>query len=955
MRLVRASAVALNEESQAVDDENLVFKFTAGSWVFSQDHREPVRILESQSVWNRTTYLVWRPTEEAVVWITADRLTSLDQRKIVKSVDNISYRVAAARVVEGLAEDVLLAPLEAGVIPLPHQLLALSKAMACDRVRYLLADEVGLGKTIEAGLVIRELKLRGLVKRVLIVAPKGLVLQWVQEMRMHFHEQFQLLSPSDFSAIRHLVADDNIWRQFDQVVCPVDAVKPIERRRGWSQERVERHNQERIGDLIAAGWDLIVVDEAHRLGGSTDTVARYKLGKALAEAAPYLLLLSATPHQGKTESFYRLMSLLDQNSFPDIRAIKRENVAPFVIRTEKRKAINDRGEPLFKSRTTRLVPVHWKEKHFTQKQLYDAVTEYVRRGYNQAMRDNRQYLGFLMILMQRLVTSSTRAIATALGRRQDVLTSTTITQDDLSGDEAELLTEDSQEQVEELLAASIAGLHNEREEVKLLLEAANRCQSQGLDARAETLLDLIYRTQQDEINLELKFLIFTEFVPTQQMLSELLEQHGFTIVCLNGSMDLESRQRVQKHFSQDARILVSTDAGGEGLNLQFAHVVINYDLPWNPMRIEQRIGRVDRIGQKHRVRAFNLIFADSVEMRVHEVLEEKLKTIFADFGVDKTGDVLDSAESGAAFEKVYADGILNPERIEESVEKLMKDVRERAEAEREGKSFYDDPALDASLAAKYVNHPMPFWIERMTTAYLRAEGCQVEKKLFAYDLEWPDGERMQDICFFGREAQDQGLSHISLENPKVRSLVERLPRAVAGEQLPRIAVPGLSAQIQGFWSLWRIALMCGGRHIVRILSLFSHDDGRTLLPTARLIWEKLLQDGIKIEDKGYIETSVSNEVFDRLRPEAERHGETLFQSLYAKHQQRIASEREKGRYAFHVRRQALNRIGLPEVRQHRIKLLDEEERNWEADLRQYDQVFPDLQPIVVLRVEASDG
>lgn len=223
-----------------------------GSWAFSQDHREPVRVLESQTIWNHTSYLVWCPNQEAVAWVNADRLSPLDQPR-PKTFDHLLYRVAAARVVEGLAEDVLLAPLEAGVIPLPHQLVALSKAMSGDRVRYLLADEVGLGKTIEAGLVIRELKLRGLVKRVLVVAPKGLVAQWVQEMKTHFHEDFQLLSPSDFSAYRHLVGDDNIWRRFDQVVCPVDSVKPVERRRGWNRERLERHNQERIGDPAETG------------------------------------------------------------------------------------------------------------------------------------------------------------------------------------------------------------------------------------------------------------------------------------------------------------------------------------------------------------------------------------------------------------------------------------------------------------------------------------------------------------------------------------------------------------------------------------------------------------------------------------------------------------------------------------------------------------------------------
>ena len=929
-------------------------RFAIGSWAFSQEHREPVRVLESQTIWNHTSYLVWRPNHEAIAWISADRLSSVDQPR-PKTFDHLLYRVAAARVVEGLSEDVLLAPLEAGVIPLPHQLVALSKAVSGGRVRYLLADEVGLGKTIEAGSIIRELKLRGLVKRVLVCAPKGLVAQWVQEMRTHFHEKFQLLSPSDFSAYRHLVGDDNIWRQFDQVVCPVDSVKPVERRRGWTRERLERHNQERIGDLIAAGWDLIVVDEAHRLGGSTDTVARYKLGKALADAAPYLLLLSATPHQGKTESFQRLMALLDQDAFPDIGSIKKENVAPFVIRTEKRKAINDRGEPLFMPRTTRLVPVEWDDKHQLQEQLYDAVTEYVRQGYNQAMRENRQYLGFLMILMQRLVTSSTRAIATALQRRQDVLQSTTITQDDLNSDEVDLSDEDSQEQLDELLSARIAGLHNEREEVKLLLETAKRCQAHGPDARAEVLLDLLYRTQQDENDPELKFLIFTEFVPTQQMLAELLEQHGFKTVCLNGSMDLESRQRVQREFSQSARILVSTDAGGEGLNLQFAHVVINYDLPWNPMKIEQRIGRVDRIGQKHKVKAFNLIFADSVELRVHEVLEQKLQTIYEEFGVDKTGDVLDSAESGAAFEKVYANAILNPDRIEQTVEELIEDVRERAESERDGKSLYEEASLDATLASKYVNHPMPYWIERMTTSYLRAEGGKVDKKLFAYDLQWPDGEQMTDICFFGREAHDRGLNHVSLENQKLRGLVERLPRAVAGEPIPSVSISGLSAQVQGFWSLWRIALRSSRGQEVRILPLFSYEDGRTFLPTARTIWETLLQSGTKIEERDSVDGPHSHDVFGRLQQEAEKFGESLFQELHAKHQERIRHEREKGRYAFQVRRQALNRIGLPEVRQFRLKRLEEEERTWELDLTQQEQVFPELQPVVVLRVEATDG
>nr|WP_280520723.1 DEAD/DEAH box helicase [Phaeobacter sp. J2-8] len=189
--------------------------------------------------------------------------------------------------------------------------------MSRDRIRYLLADKVGLGKTIEAGLILRELKLRGMAKRILVVAPKGLVRQWQAEMRLHFGENFQFIEPSELSAYRQFRDDEeNLWRLHDQAICSLDSVKPLEGRRGWSAEQLSTYNRERFEDLISANWDLVIIDEAHRMGGSTDQVARYKLGAALAEAAPYLLLLSATPHQGKTDQFHRLMQLLDRDSSP---------------------------------------------------------------------------------------------------------------------------------------------------------------------------------------------------------------------------------------------------------------------------------------------------------------------------------------------------------------------------------------------------------------------------------------------------------------------------------------------------------------------------------------------------------------------------------------------------------------------------------------------------------------
>jgi SNF2 family DNA or RNA helicase len=300
-------------------------------------------------------------------------------------------------VADALTQDVLLAPIESSVIPLPHQIRALSRAIANDRVRYLLADEVGLGKTIEAGLIMRELKLRGLVKRTLVIAPKGLVSQWVSEMRFHFGETFQLLLPEDIKTLKRItsltgplndekgdhnpeIIPANAWQMFSQVVVPMDSVKPLDKRLGWSAAHVGEYNRERFEDLISAGWDLVIVDEAHRLGGSTDQVARFKLGQGLSEAAPYFLLLSATPHQGKTDAFHRLLSLIDAQEFLEVGSISRERVQPYVIRTEKRSAINAHGEPLFKPRRTQLVPVSWGERHRNQQLLYEAVTEYFREG-----------------------------------------------------------------------------------------------------------------------------------------------------------------------------------------------------------------------------------------------------------------------------------------------------------------------------------------------------------------------------------------------------------------------------------------------------------------------------------------------------------------------------------------------------------------------------------------------
>ncbi len=939
-------------------------------WYYSPDHGQLCQVIETQTLWGETICRAWLPGRDSVVRIPASRLKPLESAGTC-SPDDIAYIAAAARVADALTQDVLLAPIESSVIPLPHQIRALSRAIANDRVRYLLADEVGLGKTIEAGLIMRELKLRGLVKRTLVIAPKGLVSQWGAEMRAHFNEHFQLVLPDDIKTLSRISAvsspesrvsgqEDsqpvtrNPWTLFSQVVVPMDSVKPLDKRRGWSAAQVSEHNRERFEDLISAGWDLVIVDEAHRLGGSTDQVARFKLGQGLAEAAPYFLMLSATPHQGKTDAFHRLVSLIDAQEFPDIGSVTRERVQPHVIRTEKRRAIDADGKPLFKPRRTQLGPVSWGEQHRNQQHLYEAVTEYVREGYNQAMREERSYIGFLMILMQRLVVSSTSAIRTTLERRLDALAAP---QEQLTlfplTTEEEWADLDGQEQIDVLLRTRLKALKNERAEVKLLLEAAARCEQIGPDAKAEALLDWLYRLQSEESDPELKALVFTEFVPTQEMLRRFLTERGFSVVCLNGSMDMEERKRVQEAFAKDVRILISTDAGGEGLNLQFCHVVINYDIPWNPMRLEQRIGRVDRIGQAHAVRAVNFVFEGSVEHRVREVLEQKLAVIFEEFGIDKTGDVLDSAQAGHMFDEMYVEAILNPEKVEESVESVVARLQEQAREARTTASVLGATEdLEPGEAQRLLTHPLPHWVERMTVSYLKAHGGQAEKKSQSWNLTWPDGETYENVVFTGKEAERLPASrHLTLEEPKVRGLAMRLPRFAPGQPVPIVSIPGLSEEVQGVWSLWRIAIATMEWNRRRIMPLFLADNGMVYMPTARHVWDQLLAASTQV--RSILDTAVSQAAFAKLQSAAEEHGKAIYKALVHEHRGRIAREREKADYAFAARRKTVERIGLPQVRNYRLNLLSQEERSFQEQLDQKTHALPELSPLIVIRVESS--
>jgi len=555
-----------------------------GDYVFDITKNERVQILEVSEVWGFVSYKVFNASTGTVYKLSADDICA----EVPEENYNESYLryVAMLSKIKNETSEGILSKLSSGIIPLPHQLHVLNRALSDNNVRYILADEVGLGKTIEAGLIIKELKTRGLIKRILIVCPTGLVTQWCLEMQEKFDEKFNVILPEDYDTIRKITGNEDVYGQFDQVISPMDSIKPLVRRVGWTEEKIAKYNEERIYSIINSGWDLVVIDEAHRVAGSSGEVARYKLGNFLSAASPYLLLLTATPHNGKTEPFLRLIRLVDEKAFPNINAIVKEQVAPYVIRTEKREAIDNNGNKLFKNRTTRAIELHWDERHSMQRKLYEMVSDYVSKNYNKAMRNRgkNMWFVFLLIMMQRLVTSSISAVRESMERRVKVLEEQAFKYQSMT--EEEFAEMELEENMEDAISAISLDIKEEIAQLNGLIAVAKQAEFQYLDVKIEPLLEII-----DDLfaeNRQRKVIVFTEFVATQSYLEKLLKDRGYSTSILNGSMNIDERNAVLQEFKTKTDILISTDAGGEGLNLQFSNCIINYDLPWNPMKIEQR-------------------------------------------------------------------------------------------------------------------------------------------------------------------------------------------------------------------------------------------------------------------------------------------------------------------------------------------------------------------------------
>lgn len=843
----------------------------------------------------------------------------IDQTDVTSHVDYVRFIALYAKIRNEWSES-MLSSITERILPLPHQLYALQRVLDSSRVRFLFADEVGLGKTIEAGLVIRELKARSLVRRILIVCPTGLMTQWHAEMKDKFGEHFHILLPDDSETVYRLYGDRELYGRFHQVICPMDAIKPLERRAGWSREKIERYNRERIEAVLHAGWDLVVIDEAHRVAGSSPQVARYQLGARLAQAAPYLLLLTATPHSGKSEPFLRLMKMLDERAFPDARAIVKEQFVPYIVRTEKRFAVDHDGNRLFKDRITKVIEVSWEEHHSLQKYLYDQVTRYVQSGYQLAERQKKMHIGFLMVLFQRLTTSSTSAIRDSLERRIAALESRDESSPTVGSfsDMEYWVNMDPDEALDEAVWLKPADWQSELNELHRLLAIAKQAEHQYTDAKAERLLELLDRLRAERAAD--KVIVFTEFVATQTYLREFLERHRYSVAVLNGSMDLNERNESLDQFRNEKDVLISTDAGGEGLNLQFANVVINYDLPWNPMKIEQRIGRVDRIGQTKDVLVYNLVLSDTVENRVRRVLEEKLENIFKELGIQKLQDVLDSELADQDFTKIYIQSIVHPGRVDEYVRRLEQDLRRQAEQALKIRDIAGSAhSFDRERAVQMARNNMTELALRMLVHYQRWNRPD--------ELALPTLEHLNDARF--------------------RSLLEQEIHADDREPIMSIRLPGLSNE-PGIWSLWELKLTRDEKDR-RIFPLFMNRDGVFRPASARRIWDELLLPDreIGLGDR----LCLSEELRSRLFEGARETAYDLFLELKSKREQRILEEKNRAFFALQLRKEAVEHIGLDAVRRKRKQELSEEEAKLKIEFAEKETLTPILKPVFLVYVE----
>jgi SNF2 family DNA or RNA helicase len=513
------------------------------------------------------------------------------------------------------------------VDPLPHQLEAVyDYFMRLPRIRFLLADDPGAGKTIMAGLLLKELKIRGLVKRTLIVAPANLCFQWQRELKEKFREPFEVIR----SDVLRATYGQNPWQEKNQVITSISWVSRIE---------------DAKESLLRSRWDLVIVDEAHKMAAySADkkTLA-YKLGEALSTMTDHYLLMTATPHKGDPENFCLFLELLDRDIYGSVESLEeamRRHHAPFYLRRTKEALVSfpdpvtGQVKKLFTKREVRTASF---ELDGDEYDFYDALTRYVEDQSIKASEDDSargRALSFTMAMLQRRFASSVYAVRRSLERmrdkRQKILADPEKYRkeqiEDRLPDDFDDLPEDEQMEIEARLEGVVASidpiaLREEIQRLGKLVEHARSLEGREIESKLVRLRKVL--SDNNVFNdPKMKLLIFTEHKDTLDYLAGdgkdgrplgKLRQWSLKTTQIHGGMKIGDRDtpgtriQAEREFRDDAQILVATEAAGEGINLQFCWFMVNYDIPWNPVRLEQRMGRIHRYGQEHDCLIFNFV------------------------------------------------------------------------------------------------------------------------------------------------------------------------------------------------------------------------------------------------------------------------------------------------------------------------------------------------------------
>ena len=594
--------------------------------------------------------------------------------------------------------DPLLAVNVSKVEPLPFQIEAVyGYILKLPHIRFLLADDPGAGKTIMAGLVIKELKLRGLARRILIVVPGHLKDQWRREMQERFKETFIVFDRYTLNAFY----GDNFLLRNNQVITSMDFAK-----------------QEEILPLFASShWDLTIVDEAHKMaayryGEKVEKTQRYKLGETLSKTSAHLLFLTATPHKGDPENFRLLLDLLKPGFFATSKMVEaslKDKDNPLFIRRLKEDLRDFEGKPLFTNRYPMTIKFKLSDE---ERELYHKLSQYVGEQYNKALTlDKKRNIGFALLILQRRMASSTYALLKSLERRknrlENLLKSAELNKK-LSNLEDFEEVEDYQEkerwEIEEewetiSLATNKEELKKEILTVEGLIERAKEILAEEKEVKLSELKKAIEEgfRRLKEVGGNEKILIFTESKDTLDYLVEKIKSWGYSVNNIDGGMDLEKRVKAERVFRDSTQIMVATEAAGEGINLQFCNLMINYDIPWNPNRLEQRIGRIHRYGQQKDVFIFNLVANDTIEGKILSKLFDKLEEIKQKLGSDRVFDIIGEVFLGKNLYQLIVEAVVQAKTLDEIIKEI--DIEVDEEYIRNVKS-----ALGESLATKFIDY-----------------------------------------------------------------------------------------------------------------------------------------------------------------------------------------------------------------------------------------------------------